>query len=45
MAVATVRRQGALENRWLILTASVISMVAVANYQYGWTLFVPPLSG
>ncbi len=44
MAVATVRRQGALENRWLILTASVISMVAVANYQYGWTLFVPPLS-
>jgi OFA family oxalate/formate antiporter-like MFS transporter len=31
-------------NRWLILTFSVISMVAVANLQYGWTLFVPPLS-
>src|SRR5712692_1888961 len=30
-------------NRWLILLASVISMVAVANFQYGWTLFVPPL--
>jgi hypothetical protein len=26
---------GALRNRWLILTASVISMVAVANLQYG----------
>jgi OFA family oxalate/formate antiporter-like MFS transporter len=30
-------------NRWLILFASVLSMVAVANFQYGWTLFVPPL--
>jgi OFA family oxalate/formate antiporter-like MFS transporter len=30
-------------NRWLILLASVVSMVAVANFQYGWTLFVPPL--
>jgi OFA family oxalate/formate antiporter-like MFS transporter len=30
-------------NRWLILLASVISMVAAANFQYGWTLFVPPL--
>src|SRR5438552_11328116 len=33
-----------LSNRWVILTFSVISMVAVANLQYGWTLFVPPLS-
>src|SRR6201993_3316538 len=32
-----------LENRWLILVFSVISMVAVANFQYGWTLFVGPL--
>ncbi|HEX9605370.1 MAG TPA: oxalate/formate MFS antiporter [Myxococcales bacterium] len=32
-----------LENRWLILFFSVLSMVAVANFQYGWTLFVPPL--
>jgi OFA family oxalate/formate antiporter-like MFS transporter len=33
-----------LGNRWLILLFSIISMVAVANLQYGWTLFVPPLS-
>ena len=32
-----------LSNRWLILTASVVSMIAVANFQYGWTLFVSPL--
>jgi len=32
-----------LENRWVILFFSVLSMVAVANFQYGWTLFVPPL--
>lgn len=30
-------------NRWLILLASILGMVAVANFQYGWTLFVPPL--
>ena len=35
---------GVLRNRWFILLFSVISMVAVANLQYGWTLFVPPLS-
>src|SRR5579862_4480187 len=29
--------------RWLILIASIVTMVAVANFQYGWTLFVPPL--
>src|SRR2546426_8682730 len=34
---------GALSNRGLILFFSVLSMVAVANFQYGWTLFVPPL--
>src|SRR6266699_1964918 len=33
-----------LSNRWFILLFSVISMVAVANLQYGWTLFVTPLS-
>src|SRR5256885_14711853 len=32
-----------LDNRWLILLFSILSMVAVANFQYGWTLFVPPL--
>src|SRR5215471_15590840 len=35
--------QARVPNRWLILLASVVSMVAVANYQYGWTLFVAPL--
>ncbi len=30
-------------NRWIILFFSILSMVAVANFQYGWTLFVPPL--
>ena len=34
-------REHLLQNRWLILLFSVISMVAVANLQYGWTLFVP----
>jgi MFS transporter, OFA family, oxalate/formate antiporter len=32
-----------IHNRWVILAFSICSMVAVANYQYGWTLFVPPL--
>src|SRR5689334_7804701 len=36
-------RESLFENRWLILFFSVLSMVAVANFQYGWTLFVPPL--
>src|SRR3977135_684075 len=31
------------DNRWLILFFSILSMGAVANFQYGWTLFVPPL--
>jgi OFA family oxalate/formate antiporter-like MFS transporter len=30
-------------NRWAQLAAGVVSMVAVANYQYGWTFFVAPL--
>src|SRR5260370_41453430 len=36
-------RERLLQNRWLILFFSVLSMIAVANYQYGWTLFVNPL--
>jgi OFA family oxalate/formate antiporter-like MFS transporter len=36
--------EGLFRNRWVILLFSVISMVAVANLQYGWTLFVTPLS-
>ena len=44
--VPTHRAEGvrsALGNRWVILGFSILSMVAVANFQYGWTLFVPPL--
>src|SRR5258708_28897391 len=48
MATATTvapisEREGLLQNRWLILCFSILSMVAVANYQYGWTLFVTPI--
>lgn len=32
-----------LRNRWLQLTAGVIGMIAVSNFQYGWTFFVDPL--
>src|SRR5690349_10491458 len=42
-AIAGEEREGFLGNRWLILFFSVHSMLAVANFQYGWTLFVPPL--
>ncbi|HKF20492.1 MAG TPA: oxalate/formate MFS antiporter [Candidatus Angelobacter sp.] len=38
-----VRSESILSNRWTILFFSVVSMVAVANFQYGWTLFVQPL--
>lgn len=31
-------------NRWLILLAAIVSMIAIANYQYGWTLFVNPIN-
>jgi len=41
--LSTKKSQSFLDNRWLILFFSVLSMVAVANFQYGWTLFVPPL--
>jgi MFS transporter, OFA family, oxalate/formate antiporter len=30
-------------NRWVQLVAGITGMVAVANYQYSWTLFVLPL--
>lgn len=29
--------------RWLQLTAGILGMVAVANFQYSWTLFAKPL--
>jgi OFA family oxalate/formate antiporter-like MFS transporter len=39
----SVNAEARVPNRWLILIASIITMVAVANYQYGWTFFVVPL--
>src|SRR5580658_4449013 len=32
-----------LANPWVQLTLGVICMAAVANLQYGWTLFVNPI--
>lgn len=32
-----------LSNRWFQLGAGIVGMVAVANFQYAWTLFVLPL--
>jgi len=31
-------------NRWLQLFAGIVCMVMIANLQYGWTLFVQPIS-
>lgn len=31
-------------NRWAQLTIGVVCMVLIANLQYGWTLFVKPMS-
>jgi OFA family oxalate/formate antiporter-like MFS transporter len=31
-------------NRWLQLVAGIVCMVMIANLQYGWTLFVQPIS-
>src|SRR5271154_5020729 len=39
----SARAQALFDNRWVILFFSVLSMIAVANFQYGWTLFVGPL--
>jgi OFA family oxalate/formate antiporter-like MFS transporter len=32
-----------LSNRWLQLGSAILAMIAVANLQYGWTLFVVPI--
>jgi OFA family oxalate/formate antiporter-like MFS transporter len=32
-----------LSNRWAQLSAGILGMIAVANFQYSWTLFVEPL--
>ncbi len=39
----TAGRRSLLSNRWLQLAAGIVGMVAVANYQYSWTLFVGPM--
>lgn len=35
---------GLLRNRWLQLSLAVLAMICIANLQYGWTLFVDPLT-
>jgi OFA family oxalate/formate antiporter-like MFS transporter len=30
-------------NRWFQLIIGIVAMIMIANLQYGWTLFVPPL--
>src|SRR5580704_13371198 len=42
-STAAVASKDSETNRWIVLVASILGMVAVANFQYGWTLFVPPL--
>jgi MFS transporter, OFA family, oxalate/formate antiporter len=42
-SAAAVDPKTSESNRWVILLFSILGMVAVANFQYGWTLFVPPL--
>ncbi|MBI1914657.1 MAG: oxalate/formate MFS antiporter [Planctomycetes bacterium] len=38
-----VRSSSFVRNRWVQLTAGILGMVAVANFQYAWTLFEKPL--
>src|SRR5262249_15831647 len=40
---STVPAASTGSTRWVQLTAGILAMVAVANFQYAWTLFVPPL--
>jgi OFA family oxalate/formate antiporter-like MFS transporter len=42
-STSAVESKAGESNRWVILLFSILGMVAVANFQYGWTLFVPPL--
>jgi len=41
--LATARPSSLVRNRWVQLTAGILGMVAVANFQYAWTLFVEEL--
>ncbi len=40
---AELSRRSAADNRWVQLSAGILGMVAIANLQYGWTLFVNPI--
>lgn len=32
-----------MKNRWVQLSAALVAMLMIANLQYSWTLFVPPI--
>src|SRR5213083_2424157 len=32
-----------IHNRWFQLGAALVAMIMIANFQYGWTLFVRPI--
>ena len=32
-----------IHNRWFQLGAALVAMIMIANFQYGWTLFVKPI--
>src|SRR5262245_38774585 len=40
---STVKATNASNDRWLQLIVGIVGMVAIANLQYGWTLFVNPI--
>jgi OFA family oxalate/formate antiporter-like MFS transporter len=44
MSTQDVKRTGPIGGRWLQLVIGVVCMAMVANLQYGWTLFVDPMS-
>ena len=44
MLTRDVTQTGPIGGRWLQLVIGVVSMAMVANLQYGWTLFVDPMS-
>jgi OFA family oxalate/formate antiporter-like MFS transporter len=37
------RNPSIVRNRWVQLMVGIVGMVAIANLQYGWTLFVGPI--
>jgi OFA family oxalate/formate antiporter-like MFS transporter len=43
-AIADTGIAGLLSNRWLQLAIGIVCMSMIANLQYGWTLFVEPMS-